>query len=339
MIVVLLIPIRGVGDILSCALYAFHKYWLASLSRVITNVCKVCTFVALQRRFGIYALAISFLAGALGQCVVLLLAVTRLGFAFRPVYRMHDPELKMLSRLMIYPSAGQMLGEFRTVLENYFASYYAPGVLSGLKYATRIITSISSIMVSGVITATLPMVSQNMAENNVPQMKRNLLRGMKLLMWLSLPLSAWLIFNGGSFISILFERGKIEKSDVRLIATLVALMTPYILFGRVVSLIQVPFYASMDTKTPLVGMAISFLSYLLLTPMLVYSCGIYGFPLSTSLTAICAALVMGVLMHKQFGAVGWRELQGFSFRLLFAICVSCGGFFLGHVLLPDVGSM
>jgi len=338
MMLVWLILIRGIGDILSCVLYAFHKYWLASLSRAMVNVCTIITLLVLQKQLGIYALAVSFLAGAASQCVVLWLAVRRLGFAFRPVVRIADPELQMLSRLMIYPSAGQMLSEFRTVLENYFASYYAAGVLSGLKYATRMITAISSIMMGGVVTATLPMVSHNMAENQVEEMKRNILRAMKLLLLLALPISAWLIFNGGAVVSILFERGKFLKSDGVLIARFLALMTPYILFGRVVSLIQIPFYAGMNTKTPLVGMIISFLLYLIFTPVLVYGCGIYGFPLSTSLTAICASVVMAVLMRRCFGPVGWGGLRDFSTKLLLAVFASCGGFLLGRVLMPAFDS-
>src|SRR6266487_6498971 len=75
-----------------------------------------------------------------------------------------DPRLKDTVKLVLYPLAGQMLGECRTLVENFFASFYAPGVLSALRYASRIIYALSGVLMSSVVTATTPMVAHHAAE-------------------------------------------------------------------------------------------------------------------------------------------------------------------------------
>ena len=73
--------------------------------------------------------AVGYLAGFATQCLVLWFALRRCGFSYRWNCNCRDPRLKDTVRLVLYPLAGQMLGECRTLVENFFASFYAPGVL------------------------------------------------------------------------------------------------------------------------------------------------------------------------------------------------------------------
>jgi len=341
MMLVWLIPLSGLGAMLQGALFSFHQYWLSSSTKAINNVCIVSIVLSFHRSIGIYALALGYLAGFAAQCVVLWIALARCGFAYQLSCNFRDPRLKDNARLVLYPLAGQMLGECRTLIENFFASFYAPGVLSALRYASRIIFAQSGLLAGGVVTATAPMVAHYMAEKDLEGMKRALRNGIQLLVFISLPMCVWLIFAGDSLISLLFERGQFSKADVALTSSLMALMTPYILFSRAISITQIPFYAVKDTKTLVLGMILSFILYVLVTPPLLYWLGVYGFPLATSAATALGTLAMCILLRKSFGEMGWRKLASFARRMSFALVLTSVAFICarGFVFRTEWGGL
>ncbi len=242
--------------------------------------------VLAYQSLGIYALALGYLAGAAVQCIVLWVALAHNGFRFRFRFDIRDSTLRETANLVFYPLAGQVLGELRTLLENFCASFYAPGILSALRYASRIIHAISGVVMSSVVTATTPMVAHYVAEKEMDEM---------------------------------------------------ALMTPYILFSRTISIMQTPFYAVKDTKTLCVSMVWSLLGYLMVIGPLLYFFRIYGFPLGTSLATALGTLVMCFLAHRAFGPMGWNRLSSFAVRMAGAMAISCAGFIGGNLLRTDFG--
>src|SRR5438128_2416167 len=194
MLLVWLIPLSGLVAMLQGALFCLHQFWLTSSTKAINNICIIGLVLLLHRSLGIYALALGYLVGFATQSLVLWTALRRHGFVYRWSCNFRDPRLKDTARLVFYPLAGQMLGECRTLIENFFASFYAPGVLSALRYASRIIYALSGVLMSSVVTATTPMVARYVAENDFDGMKRAVLNGVQILVFISLPVCAWLVF-------------------------------------------------------------------------------------------------------------------------------------------------
>ena len=318
MLLVWLVPLSGVVAMLQGALFSFHQFWLTSSTKAISNICIVASLLALRGVIGIYGLAIGYLFGFAVQCIVLWTALRRRGFVYRWTCDFRSPRVRDTTKLVFYPLAAQMLGECRTLVENFFASFYAPGVLSALRYASRIAYSVSGVLMSSVVTASTPMVAQYVADKNFDGMKRALRSGVQVLMFISVPVCAWLAFTGESLITLLFERGQFSKADVVLTSSLMALMTPYIFFSRAISITQTPFYAIKDTRTLAVGMILSFVFYLAIARPLLFWLGVYGFPLATSLSTALGALYMCVILHRSFGSIGWSKLRSFGARI---ICV------------------
>ena len=338
MLLAWLIPLSGLAAMLQGALFSLHRFWITSSTKAINNICIIGVVLLLYRSVGIYALAVGYLAGFASQCIALWFALRRCGFVYRWTCDWRDPRVKDTARLVLYPMAGQLLGEGRTLIENFLTSFFAPGVLSALRYASRIIYALSGILVGGVVTATAPMVAHYVAEKDSDGMKRSLRNGIQLLVFICLPVGACLAFTGGSLISLMFERGQFSKADVALTSSLMALMTPYIFFSRAISIIQTPFYAVKDTKTLVLGMVLSFILYVAVTPVLVNWLGVYGFPLATSAATGLGAVAMYALFRRSFGAMGWNQVGNFLLRIGVAIVVTSGGFLLGRQFVVQTGS-
>jgi putative peptidoglycan lipid II flippase len=337
MILVWLVPPCGLAALLSGALYSLHRYWLSSSVKAINNLGILAFAVFAYKSLGIYALAVGYIIGAVLQCIVLWAGLARNGFQFRPRFQLRDPLLGETAKLVFYPLAGQMLGELRTVIENFCASFYAPGILSALKYSSRIIHALSGVLMSSVVTAVTPTVAHFMAGNQLDEMKKAIRSGIKLLLFLSLPVSLWLIFDGDKLMTILFERGKFSHADATLTGQLVALMTPYIFFSRAISITQTPFYAAKDTRTLVISMVLGFFLYVAVIPPLLYSLGYYGFPVATSLGTALVTVLMCWLARRSFGAMGWHHLREFTLRFAGVAVVTCVGFLVGNQFASDFG--
>ena len=330
MLLVWLIPLSGLAAMLQGALLSLHHFWLASSTKALTNICIISVVFSLHRSIGIYSLALGYLGGFAIQSTALWIALWRRGFRYRWSSSCRDPHLRNTIRMVFYPLTGQALGECRTLIENFFASFYAPGVLSALRYAGRIIYALSGVLMGSVVTATTPVVAYYLADKDREGMKSTVRNGVKLLLFMSVPVCVWLAWTGDSLIGLLFERGQFSKADTELTSSLMALMSPYILFSRAISITQTPFYAVRDTKTLVIGMILSFLSYLLLTPPLLYEFGVYGFPLAMVASTALGALIMLLLLRRSFGAMDWGRLRTFSVQLLGASGLASLGLLLGR---------
>ena len=183
---------------------------------------------------------------------------------------------------------------------------------------------------SSVVTAITPVVAHYVAEKDGERMKSTIRNGIKLLLFMSVPVCVWLTFTGDSLISLLFERGQFSKADAELTSSLMVLMSPYILFSRAISITQAPFYAVRDTKTLVISMILSFVSYLVITPPLLYKFGVYGFPLATAASTALGALIMFLLLRRSFGAMDWSRLRTFSVQLIGASALACLALLLGQ---------
>jgi putative peptidoglycan lipid II flippase len=163
-------------------------------------------------------------------------------------------------------------------------------------------------------------------------MKKSVLDAIRLILFLSLPISCWLIFTGTPMIVLLFERGRFSGADAAHTALLIALLTPYVIFGRLIGITQTPFYARLDTKTPLLSVILFFVVYISTISILSKSMGIYGFAIASSFASVMTAVMMSALLHRAFGPLGWRDLKKFGVRMALVMGLTACAFAVGHTI-------
>jgi putative peptidoglycan lipid II flippase len=227
---------------------------------------------------------------------------------------------------------GHGMSESKMFVENFLASSLGGGNLSVLRYASRIIEAISGVLLGGIVTSTLPLISVYASEKKFGEMKKSVLDAIRLILFLALPISCWLIFTGTPMMVLLFERGRFSGADAAHTALLIALLTPYVIFGRLIGITQTPFYARLDTKTPLLSVILFFAVYISTIWLLSKSMGIYGFAIASSFASVMTAVTMSALLHRAFGPLGWKGLKKFGVRMAFVMGLTICAFALGHTI-------
>ncbi len=324
-----LIPIRGIGIIYQSYLYFYHHYAVPSSAKLIISGSAVLAVLLFHKEFAIYSVAYGLLIGSVLYLALLIYVSRTKGFRYKFVSGINDRRLMRYFRLFIYPLSGHALGETRVLIENFLSSFLGAGSVSILRYSSRIIASISGVLLSAAVTTTLPVVSSDAAAKKFEEMKKMIRKGIKMLSLISLPLCTWLIFASKPLLMLLFERGKFTEADATQASIIIALMVPYVLLGRIISITQTPFYGILEMKIPFLSTAVS-LSVNIAAIFILYStAGIYSFPISLSCAAIATTVYMAVMLEKRFGRLGWGKLTDFEAKLIGATGVAAIGLMAG----------
>ena len=197
--------------------------------------------------------------------------------------------------------------------------------------ANRIVASVAGVLVGGLLTTSLPIVSHYAAAGRFEEMKEALLQAIRFVALVAVPVGLLLIFAGEPMVAMAFERGRFTGTDTSRLALLVALLAPYILFSRVVGVTELAFYATLDMRTPLWAIPVFLISYLALCLLLLPSLGVFAFAIATSLAAMVTALLMIRLVEARFGSLPWADSREFGRRLSIVTATCVVGFLVGSV--------
>lgn len=323
---------QGVAPVLQSFLYSRHRYIVPSLSKLMTSVPAIIVISLYHAKLGIYAAAIGMVTGSLLQMLLLSTTASRNGLIWKLRWSPGDAKVREILKMFVHPMIGHVLSEGKTIVENFLASMLGGGSLSVLRYASRIIEAISGVLLGGIVTSSLPLISVYTSEKKLGEMKSSVLDAIRLITFLALPISCWLIFTGQPMIVLLFQRGRFSGADAAHTALLMALMTPYVIFSRLIGITQTPFYAKLDTKTPLISVILFFSLYVVLVSILGRTIGVNGFPIASSFASIMTAVTMSALLHRTFGPLGWKRLNRFGLRMAFVMVVTICAFVVGRMI-------
>jgi|CXWL01.1.fsa_nt_gi putative peptidoglycan lipid II flippase len=332
MILSWIMVLQGVGATFQSILLSHHKYGLVSSTKFAGNFVAILVLSIFHQDMGIYALAFGVLAGCGASFLTTLSATISLGFRYRVSWNLRDEQLLNMFRGLLYPLSGHALGECKALIENFLLSFLGGGSLSALRYASKIVEALVGITVGSISTSTLPLVSHYAAEKNVEMMKASILKSIKLSLIIAAPLSIWLILNGESVVLLLFGRGKFSPENAVIIGSLMSLLAPYIVLGRMSSIMQAMFYATNDTRTPSLSAVVNILVTTMVAFLGIESVGIYAFPIATSAGAVCTAIVMAMLLDRKFGGLGWRKLESFCVQFSGVLVVTALVLFMSAIV-------
>jgi putative peptidoglycan lipid II flippase len=321
---------QGLAPILQSFLFSRHRYLVPSLGRLTTTLPPIIVVTLYHARLGIYSVALGLVVGSLFQLLLLGITARANGLKWSLIWRPRDAKVREIVKMFGHPMLGHILSESKMFVENFLASLMGGGSLSVLRYASRIVEAISGVLLGGIVTSTLPLISTYASEKKVGEMKKSVLDAIRLIAFLALPISCWLIFTGQPMIVLLFERGRFTRADAVQTAILIALLTPYVIFGRLIGITQTPFYAKLDTKTPLLSVILFFALYTSSVSLLTRVIGIYGFPIASSFASVMTAIAMSALLHRAFGPLGWKLLKNFGWRMAVVMCLTICAFAIGH---------
>lgn len=193
---------------------------------------------------GLTGFAIGTLIGGVLQLAVQLPSLRRVGFRFRFDFGCKDPAVKEVLHLM-WPSMLAASGTQVAVLLNSIFASFTDGherSLAWLANAQRLQQLPLGLFGVAVATVTLPMLSRLATEGMTPAFRGALAKGLRLVLFLTLPCAVGLSLLSHEIISVIFEHGKFTAHDVANTAAPLQAYAFGLIFYAAIKVLQPAFY-------------------------------------------------------------------------------------------------
>lgn len=269
------------------------------------SVAVILSALLLSSRYGIYSLAIGVVIGGGMQLLIQVPPLIKRGFRYRPLLSFNDPGVRKIARLIGPATLGGITLQANIIINRIFASTLAPGSISALLYAMRLIQFPLGLFAIALSTAIFPTLSSLAATNKMSELRETVSLGVRMVLLVLIPSSIGLILVKGPLISLLFEHGAfISENTLMTSQALFYYSLGLLAMGEVMVLTRA-FYSLQDVLTPVkVSMLVLILNvglnFLLISPL-----KHNGLALATSLSMIFNVIVLFFLLRRKL-----KRLEG-----------------------------
>jgi putative peptidoglycan lipid II flippase len=271
---------------------------------------------------GLSGFAVGTLIGGLLQLLVQLPALKKVGFRFGLDFGWKDEGVRDVLRLM-WPSLIAAGGtQINVFLNSIFASY-TPGQEAAnawLGNAQRLQQLPLGLFGVAVATVTLPMLSRLATEGITPAFRGALAKGLRLVLFLTLPCAVGLSIFAREIVSLLFEHGKFTAHDVLMTAGPLQAYAFGLVFYSAIKVLQPAFYTIDKRFIPMfVSLGIIVLNVTLNSfTVFVMKWNHTALAWATALGLLVNFIVLYLSMRKAAGGLETRSLTQSMIRLVVA---------------------
>ena len=297
----LLSPIfLAAGAVVAAGLNSIGVFGAPAMAPNVYNIAIIVCAVALTPVFGVYALAIGVVAGAIGHVLSQARAV-RESRLYRPVLNWRDPAVRETLTLMAPRALGLGATQIVFLVNTYFALGLASGALvfyTDAFTALQIPVGLVGIPLGIVL---LPPLSQAIARGDDERFRVLVDQSLRLLLFVVVPLTLLALALGQPALGLLYRYGEITNADIDAMVPVFQVFLIGLIAHVLIALLAPIFYAGKDTRTPvmaaLLAVAVDVVAATVLFPFLQLN----GLALAISLGAWAEVLVLAALMERRIG--------------------------------------
>lgn len=318
-------------------LNTWKRFAVPAATPVLLNLCMIAAawlgapLLAARGIEPIFAMAGGVMLGGVLQLAVQVPALHRLGLlprigvtwgAIRAAW--NEPGVRRILALMAPALLGVGVAQVSLMINTQIASYLAPGSVTWLFYADRLMefpTALLGVALGVVLT---PQLASAKAAGDAQKYSAMLDWGLRIVVLLAVPCAVALLTFAQPLVATLFHHGKLTDGDVGQIAVALAGYGAGLLGLVAIKVLAPGYYASQDIRTPVkIAIAVLVITQLLnvaLVPWLAHA----GLALSIGLGALVNALwlLVGLLRRGSFvPGPGWwlYGLQVLAASVLMAV--------------------
>ncbi|MGI6087627.1 MAG: murein biosynthesis integral membrane protein MurJ [Kiritimatiellia bacterium] len=308
-------------------LNALRKFALPAATPIILNLTilsaliLICPHITPDGGRRIRVVAWSVLVAGLLQAATPLLALMRQGFRLRWDCDWRDSRVRRVLRLMAASSVGVGVTQINVLVDRFVAVWIGQGSPSYLYYAERLIYLPLGVFATALSTVLLPTLSTYTAQDRRDNVHVTLNYVLRQILFIMLPAAAGMLFLAKPIVSVVYQHGDFTEHTARMTALALACYAPGLVVFSLIKVLVPVFYARQDMRTPVkVGIACSLLN-LVLNLILMWPLRHAGIAIATVAASTVHVIILALLVHRQDGSPGWRNIAFAACRLLIPTAV------------------
>jgi putative peptidoglycan lipid II flippase len=300
------LPTISLAVVAMGALNAEEHYTAPALASSMFNVAAilggvVVYFVAPSPRYAVMTWAALTVVGGVAQLVIQAGPLRRLGFRPRlmPDLRLRDPGTRRIAALMAPATLGVAAVQINVVINSSFASLVSDGAISWLSYAFRLVQLPIGVFGVAVGTTALTHLSRDAAKGDWSSLSHTLRRGLRMVLFLTVPSSVGLYLLGVPIIRLIYEHGRFSERATHETARALSGYAIGLAAYASVKVVAPAFYALGRTRVPLTGSLLAVTANVAWNIATFRWLGHFGLALGTSIAAIVNVSVLVLSFQLQ----------------------------------------
>lgn len=314
----------ALGSVATSLLNAQGRFGAAAVAPIVYNVLIIAATVLLAPSMGVAGIAIGVVAGSLCHLLVQLPSVLGLGFRYSRRVETEDPQARKALTLMAPRAIGLGATQITFVVVTAVASTLGAGAITIFNTAFTLLQIPVGIIGVPLGVVVFPALSREAAIGRTEEFVGLLSRGLRLLLFVMLPIAGLGMVLRRELVDLLFGYGGFDADSIDLTgATLLAF-----LFGltahALIAVLARAFYARQDTITPVVAGLVSVAVNTTLAVVLAGPLGLPGVGLAIAIGAwLEFAILLGVF-KRRVPELAIRPIALVGVRALLATIVASG---------------
>ncbi len=335
--ILLLSPVfLGFGIAAKGILEAHQQFTLPALAPLVYNVAIIVGALFFVEDYGIYAVGWAVIVGAMGHFLIQMPGLIRAGIRFRPTVSRSVEGLSEVGRLLGPRVIGLAAFQFNFIAVNAFASTSADEHVSAINYAWQLLMLPHGVLALSISTVVFPALAVMYSREDNDGFRTMLDRALRPLLFLSVPASIGLLLLREPIVRMIFESGDFDGSSTQLVIAPLAWFALGLLGYALTEILTRIFYATRDTRTPVITGVLTVILNLLLCMLFTDSLGYTGLALALSATTGAEAVILLLFLRQRIGPVFAPDFGGWILKVAAAGAVMAGVILITETLLEQV---
>lgn len=274
-----MIPLVAIAEVMRAYLNARYRFVAPALMTVVLNglAAAMILIIPLFGYKAIFLVAIAFVSGAAAQLVFMCASAVRNGLQLRPALDLRDEQLRAVGKLCVRPLGAAGLNPVARLGEQLVVSFLPTGSISVLNYGFLINSAVGgTVFFRSVIVALVPRLTDAHNLGGQAEVRRVTGLGVRIMLAISIPLAALMAVLGKPAAVAVFDRGSFKLASAELLGTILIVYAISLVGQALQRALLAPFYARLDTRTPLRNALYGCIANLVLLPLLVLPFGLHN---------------------------------------------------------------
>lgn len=317
--ILLLSPIfLGTGIAFKGILEAQHQFTLPAFAPLVYNAAIIIGAIWFAPTYGIYAVGWAVIIGAVGHMLIQVPGVIRSGLRFRPTLDRQVDGLVEVARLLGPRIVGLAAFQVNFIAINAFASTTSDERVSALNFAWQLLMLPHGVLALSISTVVFPTLAALYGQSKDDDFRRTLDSTLRPLLFLTIPAGVGLFLVREPIVRFIYESGSFDEQSTELVATPLAFFALGLVGYALTEILTRVFYATRDTRTPVITGVLTVIANLLLCSLLIGSLDHGGLALALSVTTGAEAVILWVFLRHRTGGVVSSGFRSWLLRVLVA---------------------
>ncbi len=260
----------GLSNLVGTVTQLFRNFLIFSLSPVFYNIGILLGIYFLYPRFGVYGLSLGVILGALMHFAIQIPVLIKNGFLPKLIYKINWKEIWEVVKISAPRTLTLSCNSLAFITLIAMASNLKEGSISLFTFAYNLQSVPVGIIGISYSVAAFPVLVRYFSEKNIESFVGQITTAMKQIIFWSLPIIALFVVLRAQIVRVVLGANAFSWADTRITAAAVAIFVLSLVTQGLVLLLVRGYYASGNTKKPLISSLISSFSIIFFAKIFSY---------------------------------------------------------------------